>query len=340
MNDTGPLPAPAPVGTMPDGSPILEARLEGEGLAVSVMSLGAVLRRLDLHGRPMVLGRDDPHDYVEKTPQFGALVGRFANRIAGGRFTLDGTAYELPRNEAGRTHLHGGVRGFSRRNWTFTEVGPRAVTLTYRAADGEEGYPGALTVSCTYAITGPGTLRTTLTATTTAPTIVNLTNHSYFNLLLPLAGFPAPTIDDHVIEIPADSYLPVDEAQIPTGEVAPVAGTRFDLRAPTRIGAQAFDHAFVLGRETTREPRPVARVTAAGSDVALTVLATAPALQFYDGTQLAKAGLGYAARSAICLEPEAFPDAPNHPGFPSAVLRPGETYRQIIEYRFTRETAR
>jgi aldose 1-epimerase len=340
MSDTGPLPAPAPVGTMPDGSPILEAHLEGEGLAVAVLSLGAAIRRLDFNGRPMVLGRDDAHDYVAKTPHFGAIVGRFANRIAGGRFSLDGTAYALPRNEGGRTHLHGGTRGFSRRNWTFTEVGARSLTLTYRAADGEEGYPGALTATCTYAITGAGTLRTTLTATTDAATLVNLTNHSYFNLLLPPDGVPAPTIDDHVIEIPADAYLPVDEAQIPTGAVAPVAGTRFDLRAPTRIGSQAFDHAFVLGRETASEPRPVARVTAAGSDVALTVLSTAPAVQFYDGTQLAKANLGYAARSAVCLEPEAYPDAPNHPDFPSAVLRPGETYRQVIEYRFTRETAR
>lgn len=336
MSDHDPL----PVGTMPDGSPILEARLEGDGLSVAVLSLGAVLRRLDVHGHPVVLGRDDPHDYIEKTPQFGATVGRFANRIAGGRFTLDGIAYDLSRNEAGRTHLHGGTRGFSRRNWTFAEMGARSLTLAYQSADGEEGYPGALDVTCTYAITGPGTLRATLTARTDKPTIVNLTNHSYFNLLLPPEGFPAPPINDHVIEIPAESYLPVDEALIPTGTVAPVAGTRFDLRRPTRIGAQAFDHAFVLGRETLSEPRPVARVTAPGSAVALTVLATAPAVQFYDGTQLPKAGLGYAARTALCLEPEAYPDAPNHRDFPSATLRPGETYRQIIEYRFTRETTR
>ncbi|KMO30002.1 aldose epimerase family protein [Methylobacterium aquaticum] len=331
---------PVPVGTMPDGSPILEARLEGDGLGVAILSLGAVLRRLDFQGRPMVLGRDDPHDYVARTPQCGAIVGRFANRIAGGRFSLDGTAYQLPRNEAGRAHLHGGAEGFSRRNWTFTEVGPRSVTLAYRAEDGEEGYPGALGVACTYAITGPGTLRITLTATTDKPTVVNLTNHSYFNLTLPPDGVPASTIDDHVIAIAAESYLPVDEGLIPTGEVAPVAGTRFDLRRPTRIGTHAFDHAFVVGRETIAEPRPVARVTAAGSDVTLTVLATAPAVQLYDGAQLARAGLGYAARSALCLEPEAYPDAPNHPGFPSAVLCPGETYRQIIAYRFTTETAR
>ncbi|KMO17009.1 aldose epimerase family protein [Methylobacterium platani] len=336
MSDT----APRPVGTMPDGSPILEARLDGDGLGLAVLSLGAVIRRLDFRGRPMVLGRDDPHDYVRRTPQCGAIVGRFANRIAGGRFTVDGTAYVLDRNEAGRNHLHGGADGFSRRNWTFAEAGARDVTLTYRSQDGEEGYPGALAATCTYAITGPGTLRITLTATTTKPTLVNLTNHTYFNLLLPPEGFPAPRIDDHVIEIPAEAYLPVDDGQIPTGEIAPVAGTRFDLRRPARIGGEAFDHAFVLGRETTPEPRPVGRVTAPGSDVALTVLATAPAVQFYDGTNLPKAGLGYAARTALCLEPEAFPDAPNHPGFPSAVLRPGETYRQVIEYRFATEEAR
>lgn len=331
---------PVPVGTMPDGSPILEARLAGDGLSVAILSVGAVIRRLDFDGHPMVLGRDDPHDYVAKTPQCGAIVGRFANRIAGGRFTLDGTPYALPRNEDGRNHLHGGAEGFSRRNWTFAAVGARSVTLSYQSEDGEEGYPGALDVTCTYAITGPGTLRATLTATTDRPTIINLTNHSYFNLRLPPEGFPAPAVDDHVIEIPAEAYLPVDEAQIPTGAIAPVAGTRFDLRRPTRVGTQAFDHAFVLGRETVPEPRPVGRVTAAGSDVALTVLATAPAVQFYDGTNLPKAGLGYAARTALCLEPEAFPDAPNHPDFPSAVLRPGETYRQIIEYRFAKEIAR
>ncbi|MFH6783699.1 MULTISPECIES: aldose epimerase family protein [Methylobacterium] len=331
---------PVPVGAMPDGSPILEARLEGDGLSVAILSLGAVIRRLDVDGHPMVLGRDDPHDYVTKTPQCGAIVGRFANRIAGGRFTLDGIPYALDRNEAGRAHLHGGATGFSRRNWTFAEVSPRSLTLAYHAGDGEEGYPGALDATCTYAVAGPGTLRITLTATTDRPTLVNLTNHTYFNLLLPPEGFPAPTVDDHVIEIPAEAYLPVDDDQIPTGAIAPVAGTRFDLRRPTRIGDQAFDHAFVLGRETVAEPRPVGRVTARGSDVALTVLATAPALQFYDGTQLPKAGLGFAARSGLCLEPEAFPDAPNHPDFPSAVLRPGETYRQIIAYRFTRETIR
>ncbi len=224
-------PNPVPVGTMPDGRPILEARLEGEGLSVAILSLGAVLRRLDFHGRPMVLGRDDPHDYIEKTPQFGAVVGRFANRIAGGRFTLDGTAYDLDRNEAGRTHLHGGLRGFSRRLWTFAEVGPRSLTLAYHAADGEEGYPGALDVTCTYAITGPGTLRATLTARTDKPTIVNLTNHSYFNLTLPPAGVPAPPIDDHVIAIPADIICPSTKRRS-----RPARSRRSPARASTCAG--------------------------------------------------------------------------------------------------------
>ncbi len=219
-------------------------------------------------------------------------------------------------------------------------MGARSLTLTYRAGDGEEGYPGALDVTCTYAITGSGTLRATLTARTDKPTLVNLTNHSYFNLKLPPTGFPAPSIDDHVIAIPADAYLPVDEAQIPTGTIAPVAGTplrpapadahrRPSLRS--RLRARARDRR----RATAGRPGDGGRQRR-GADV----LATAPAVQFYDGTQLPKAGLGYAARTAFCLEPEAYPDAPNHPDFPSAVLRPGETYRQIIEYRFTRETPR
>ncbi len=318
---------------MPDGEPIREARLSGAGLDVAILSVGAALRRLAFAGRPVTLACPDPADYVARSPQMGAVVGRVANRIAGGRFTLDGTAYALPRNEAGRTHLHGGVRGFSRRNWTCRADADDAVTLAYRAADGEEGYPGALAVRCTYAIAGPGTLRCTLTATCDRPTLVNLAAHSYFNLALPPGGGPAPGIADHVVAIPAEAYLPVDADQIPTGIAAPVAGTPFDLRAPRRIGDTAFDHAFVLAREPVAAPRPVARVSAAGSRLRLEVASTEPALQFYDGRHLGEAGLGFAPRTGLCLEPQRFPDAPNHPGFPSIVLRPGETYRQVTEYR-------
>lgn len=315
-------------GTLPNGDPVQAARLEGGNLAVEILSFGATIRSLQFAGRPMVLSLGGLAEYVEGRAYFGSIAGRFANRIADGRFTLDNVEYQLSCNEAGRTHLHGGERGFSHRNWRFTAVRPASATLAYDADDGEEGYPGALAVSCTYEILGDGALGIMLEARCDRPTIINLAAHSYFNL------DGAGSIVDHSLMIPADRYLPVDADKIPTGEQAPVPGTPFDFRQPRRIGEFPYDHAFVLGQSSTAAPRLVARLASEKSGIQLDILSTEPAVQFYDGHMLARGG--YGSRAGLCLEPQRFPDAPNKPAFPSAVLRPGETYRQITEYQFRR----
>jgi aldose 1-epimerase len=309
-------------------APIEQVRLAGGGLEADILDFGATIRALRFDGVPVTLSLPALEDYVAGRAYFGAIAGRFANRIAGGRFTLDGTLWQLPCNEAGKTHLHGGMRGFSHRRWHIRKVGPAQVTLAYRAADGEEGYPGTMDVTCTYAIAGAGTLSIALEATCDRPTIVNLAAHSYFNL------DGGGSIADHRLEIPAAHYLPVDANKIPTGEIAPVAGTPFDFRDPRRIGEQTYDHAFVLSPAVDGKPRPVARLTGGRSGITLEVDSTEPAVQFYDGHMLGIGGFG--PRAGLCLEPERFPDAPNHPDFPGAVLRPGETYRQITQYRFRR----
>jgi aldose 1-epimerase len=315
-------------GRLPDGEAVAQLRIAGGGLQAEILSFGATLRTLAFDGQPVVLSLPALSDYNAGRAYFGAIAGRFANRIAEGRFTLDGTSYQLPCNEAGRTHLHGGQRGFSHRNWQVRGVDPATVMLAYEAADGEEGYPGALSVTCTYAIRPDATLDISLTATSSRPTIINLAAHSYFNL------DGGGSIVDHQLEIPADRYLPVDADKIPTGEQAAVAGTPFDFRKQRRIGEHPYDHAFVLSRPADGEPRPVARLCGARSGITLEIASTEPALQFYDGHMLGIGG--YGPRDGLCLEPQRYPDAPNHPGFPGAVLRPGETYRQLTRYRFRR----
>ena len=313
---------------LPDSASVARIGLSGGGLEAEILSFGATIRVLRFADRPVVLALDSIDDYLAGKTYFGAVAGRFANRIADGRFTLDGTTHKLPCNEAGRTHLHGGQRGFSHRNWQVRSIRPASVTLVYDAADGEEGYPGAMSVSCRYAITEDGVLGITLTATCDRPTIVNLATHSYFNL------DGGGDITGHRLEIPADRYLPVDDRKIPTGEMADVAGTPFDFRAAREIGDFPYDHAFVLSQAADGEPRPVARLSGARSGITLEIASTEPALQFYDGHMLATGRHG--PRAGLCLEPQRFPDAPNHPNFPSAVLRPGEIYRQVTRYRFRR----
>jgi len=315
-------------GHLPGGEPVDQVCLSGGRLEADILSYGATLRSLRFDGQPVVLSLGSLADYVAEGVYFGAIAGRFANRIAGGRFVLDGTVYQLPCNEAGRTHLHGGQRGFSHRNWRVRAVGPTSVALDYDAADGEEGYPGALAASCTYAILAEGVLGITLEATCSRPTIVNLATHSYFNL------DGGSSIIDHQLEIPAEYYLPVDADKIPTGKRLAVAGTPFDFRSRRRIGEFPYDHAFVLPEVANGELRPVACLAGACSGITLDIASTEPALQFYDGHML-NAG-GHGARAGLCLEPQRFPDAPNHPDFPNAMLRPGEVYRQITQYRFRR----
>jgi aldose 1-epimerase len=317
------------------------------GVEVRVMTYGAAIVSLktpDRAGRlaNIVLGFDTLDPYLAGVPYFGATVGRFANRIAGGRFTLDGASYQLDRND-GPNSLHGGSRGFDKRTWSAiaidTENGP-GVRLTYVSAAGEDGYPGQLTAHVVYQLRDDDTLSIDFDATTTAPTPVNLANHAYFNL----SGDTGREILDHRLTIMAEKFTPVDATLIPTGELRPVAGTPFDFRKATAIGARigdadeqlrlgrGYDHNWVLDK-----PKPGAMSTAAiladpHSGRVLEVRTTQPGLQFYSGNFLdgkpAGSGTVFRHRTGLCLETQHFPNSPNEPSFPSAILQPGQTYSE------------
>ena len=314
-------------GKLPDGSTVTEVRLENARLSLSILTHGARIHALKFDGKPRVLSFATIENYLSHAVYAGCVAGRYANRIAGGRFTLDGKDYQLPCNERGVTHLHGGGQGFSHRNWDIVEDGPQHVTLGLTSPDGEEGYPGTLTVRCMYRLEAD-TVSIELTATTDAPTIINLATHSYFNL------DGGGDILGHRLQVPADTYLPVNADLIPTGEVASVAGTPFDFREGHTIGGrnQRYDHNFVLGIARLRDPRLVATLESRQSRTRLELRSTEPGLQFYDGGYLN--GGGHGAHAGLCLEPQIFPDSPNHANFPDATLRPGETYHQITQYRF------
>lgn len=312
------------------------------GLSARIVDWGAVVQdlRLDGHRPPLVLGFETFDPYPSQSPFFGAMVGRFANRIAHGRFTLRGEQYRLDRNE-GENTLHGGSKGFGRRLWEIADHGPSFVTLALLSPDGEMGFPGRLEARCTYRIEAPATLAIELEASCDAATICNIAHHGYFNL----ADGGAGSILDHELQIHADSYLPVDEASIPTGVEEDVAGSEFDFRSPRPIrresdGSQVlYDHNFCLSRQR-RPLRPVARARGPGQGPVLEMHTTEPGLQFYAGHKLKPGtrGLGgivYGPRSGFCLEAQIWPDAPNRTGFPSAELVPGQTYRQRTEYRFS-----
>lgn len=324
-----------------DGMPIYEIELGcASGARARVVTFGAVLKDLEVPGmngalHRVVLGYDDLDSYLSNRSSVGTTCGRFANRIADGHFTLDGQDYQLSRNEKGITHLHGGWRGFSRRAWELTEVTASSVTLTYRAADGEEGYPGMVEASCTYSLLIPGTLHIEMTATSDAPTPVNLAHHSYFTL------DPGASVRELEVEIAASCYTPVDERKIPTGEVAPVEGTGYDFRAARRLDADStgYDINFVLDGASAEAPHFAARAKSPKSGLTLEVWTTEPGLQLYDGqflvpTEHGLGGMAHGPHAGICFEAQNFPDAVNQPGFPSPWLRPGETYRQVTEYRF------
>lgn len=330
-------------GQLPDGSEIQEISIAGGDLSVSVITLGAVIRDVRLAGvdHPLVLGFDDLDSYVRHSPHFGALVGRFANRIARGHLAIDDHTYQLPLNEDGRNHLHGGPGGFGNIPWRLLDNDERSVTLGLTSPDGDQGYPGRLEVTCRYSVETPATLRLDAEATTDAPTVVNLAQHTYFNL------DDSPEIFEHQAEIQADAYTPVDDDKVPTGEIRSVAGTPFDFRSLRPIHREVdgnrfpYDVNMVVAREKAVAPRPVARLRSPMNGVEVNVLSTEPGVQFYDGQSMnvTVPGLGgrrYGVSSGVCFEPQLFPDAPNHPGFPSAVLRPGETYRQTTLFRFSR----
>jgi aldose 1-epimerase len=320
------------------------------GLEVTVINYGATVQSIkcpDSAGNiaDVVLGFDSVNGYLGEHPYFGAIVGRYGNRIANGRFTLDGKQYTLARNN-GENHLHGGVAGFSRKTWTAREA-DGGVELTYVSKDGEEGYPGTLRATVRYTVTEANELRIDYTAVTDKKTVVNLTNHSYFNL----AGQgSAADILGHEITINADRFTPVDQGLIPTGELKPVAGTPFDFRQVHEIGerintndeqiryGKGYDHNFVLNG-AMGSLHPAARVTERRSGRVLEVSTTEPGVQFYtgnflDGSVRGKGGKSYQHRTGFCLETQHFPDSPNKPQFPTTVLSPGETMRSTTIFKF------
>lgn len=329
-------------GTTGEGDRVHRFGISGGGLTAHIITFGAAVQdlRLDGHEAPLVLGFDRFADYPASSPYFGAIAGRFANRIRDGRFILDGCRHQTPRNFLGKHTLHGGDGGFFGRVWDVALHGPDFVTLNLHDPAGQMGFPGALDVTCSYRMKIPGTLSIELTATTDAPTLCNLAHHSYFNLDDGGSG----TILDHRLMLPAAAYLPVDEELIPTGVVQPVDGSPFDFRQarPIRMESAAeqvaYDHCFCLA--SARGPlRQAAWAQGAASGVEMEVWTTEPGLQFYAGHKVARSipGLGgrnYQAYAGFCLEPEVWPDAPNRPYFPQATLWPGGIYRQVTEYRF------
>jgi len=342
-----------PFGTAPDGQKVdLYTLRNTRGMEARIMTYGGIIVSLtapDKEGRygDVVFGYDNLDGYVKNSPYFGALIGRYGNRIAKGKFTLDGVAYTLATNNGVNT-LHGGIKGFDKRVWTAvpreSPDGPQLV-LTYLSKDGEEGYPGNLRVTATYTLTGDNALRLDYTATTDKDTILNLTQHSYFNL----AG--KGDILGHVVMMPADHFTSVDATLIPTGELTPVENTPFDFRKPTAIGARindaneqlkfggGYDHNWVINKKPG-ELGLMARVTDPESGRVMEVLSTEPGLQFYsgnflDGTITGKGGWVYQHRAAFVMEPQHYPDSPNKPQFPSTELKPGQLYRNTIIYRFS-----
>lgn len=329
-------------GQMPDGTAVQRIALAGGGLSAHILTLGAIVQdvRLKGHAAPLVLGFDSLSAYLAHSPYFGAIAGRYANRIAGGRLTLDNHSYQLDRNQDETHHLHGGEKGTSEQVWTLAEAGVDFAVLTLDLADGEMGYPGRLAIRCTYRLGPEGRLRVTLEATSDKVTVCNLTQHSYFNLcdggLSDLSG--------HLIEIAADRYVPVDDTGIPTNGAVPVADTGFDLRGFSKMMPEAengpfgYDHNFCLA-DARRAVRLVAEAYCPASEIGLAVETTEPGLQFYTGFKIKPAvpgltGSPYRPFAGFCLEPQIWPDAPNRSDFPSARLDPGDAYRHETIYRF------
>ncbi len=354
--------SPAPMvertyfGMLPDGEDVERFRLRNTtGIEVSVITYGATLISLMAPDRDgfmedIVLGHDSMAGYLEANPYFGSVVGRYANRIAGGTFTLDAEAYTLARNND-PNHLHGGVRGFDKVNWKVEQViedmDQVSLSLNYVSADGEEGYPGTLRVRVTYLLTEDNRLVVDYEATTDKATPVNLTQHAYFNL----AG--GGSIEGHHLTLVASHYTPVDSTLIPTGEILPVEGTTFDFQGGKRIGEDidrddpqllhggGYDHNFVLDR-VSGDLMLAATVLEPGSGRILEVHTTKPGIQFYtgnflDGSITGKNGVRYERRAGFCLETQYYPDSPNQPNFPSAILRPGDVYQTQTVFVFGAE---
>lgn len=338
----------APFGALPDGRRVeLFTLRNGHGIEVRAMTYGAIITSIQTPDRTgkradIALGFDSLAGYVAGSPYFGAVVGRYANRIARGQFTLDGVTYHLARNNGPNT-LHGGQRGFDKVLWSgepFHSDSAAGVRLRYESPDGEEGYPGAVSVQVTYTLTDGDELIVDYEASTTKPTPLNLSQHTYWNL----HGDGQGSILDHVLTLNASAFTPVDSTLIPTGQRAPVAGTPFDFRQPTAIGARiddsheqlrfgrGYDHNWVLDQITHAALTHAARLEDPMSGRQIDISTTEPGMQFYsgnflDGTIKGTGGHVYGHRTGLCLETQHFPDSPNHANFPSTILRPGQHYR-------------
>jgi aldose 1-epimerase len=338
-----------PFGTGPDGESVnLYTFKNANDVEVSITNYGGTITSImapNRHGvfGDVVLGYETLDEYIQNPRYFGALIGRFANRIDGGRFSLNGVEYQLAQNN-GANHLHGGVKGFDKRVWQATET-PAGLHLEYFSPDGEENYPGNLSVAVDYSLNDENELRIDYHATTDKDTIINLTNHSYFNL----AGHG--TILDHELTVFAESWIPVREDLIPYGEIHLVEGTPLDFRTPHTIGSrldqlipeisysQGYDHTLSL-RGQDGSIRWVARLREPVSGRVLEVFTTQPGMQVYsgnflDGSLVGKGGVRYEKYAALCLETQHFPDSPNHPNYPNTVLRAGDRYHEITIYKFT-----
>jgi aldose 1-epimerase len=341
-------------GTAPDGSPVRMFTLtNANGLELRAITYGLIIVSLKVPDRAgtlgdIVIGHDAMEGYLTRSRFFGAVVGRYGNRIANGRFTLDGHSYQLTQNN-GTNHLHGGTKGFDKIVWDAkVNADPRgpSVVFTHTSPDGHEGYPGTLAATVVYTLANDNSLVVEYSAKTDKPTIVNMTQHSYFNL----AGEGSGTVVDQVLTINADHFTPVDSTVIPTGELAPVDGTPFDFRKPTPIGARidadhpqiklalGYDHNFVLKRTGSGLEHAV-RVVDPKTGRTMDISTTEPGIQFYSANKLddsfvGKSGHVYGSRTGYCLETQHYPDSPNKPTFPSVVVRPGKDYQTTTVFKF------
>ena len=330
-----------PFGTLPDGRSVEVCEIVGGGLTAQILTYGATVQdlRLDGFGHPLVLGSETLSGYLDGMTFFGALVGRFANRIAGGRFVLDGTTHQVPRNWLDRHALHGGPSGTGQSLWEVRRLLPDEVTLGLVLPDGDMGFPGRMQVEATFALPGDAKLAISIRARTDAATPCSFAHHGYF------VFDDTGDITNHELCVGADRYLPVDEDLIPTGEIAPVVGTGLDFRKPCPVGRAAIDHNFCLSARPL-PLRPVAWLRSPASGLRLTVATTEPGLQVYNGAYIPELGLSgldgrrYGPFAGIALETQGWPDAPNVPHFPSAILRSEDTYRHDVTYRFDRDDAR
>ncbi|MFI8202369.1 aldose epimerase family protein [Streptomyces sp. NPDC085937] len=347
-------PVREPFGRLADGTRVDRWTLENGGTRLKVLSYGGIVQSLEIPDRRgrranVSLGFAALEDYVASSPYFGALIGRYGNRIGKGTFTLDGKRYQLSVND-GENSLHGGAQGFDKRVWDvepFTRGSDVGLHLYYTSVDGEMGYPGTLRTKVTYTLTRDGDWRIDYEAVTDRPTVVNLTSHVYWNL----AGEGSGSVLDHELSVAAARYTPIDAGLIPTGELAKVAGTPFDFRRAKPVGrdirtahqqllyGQGFDHNWVLDKGITARPEHVATLRDPSSGRTLRIATNEPGLQFYsgnflDGTLTGSGGRVYRQGDGLCLETQHFPDSPNRPSFPSTVLRPGRTYRTTTVHSF------